>query len=503
MIIFNVIIIGGGHAGIEALLSSSKICNKIKLISSNLENLGILSCNPSIGGIGKSHLIKELEILGGIMGEVSDYSRIHSKILNFKKGESIHSLRYQVDRILYKNYILKIIFIKKNIIIEQNDIKNILRFKKKILLIDNFNCINISKNIILCAGTFINSKICVGKNIFKSGRYNEKTFYLSKCLNKIKLFVNNLKTGTPPRIDINHINYKKLSIQYSDYSFFFGKNFNFNNNIKCFITNTNIKLHNFIKKKFNSTSIYIGNISSIGPRYCPSIEDKIYKFINKNNHQIFLEPEGYYSKELYLNGLSTSLSLKNQKKIINKIKGLENSIIIRFAYNIQYDYFDPRCLNITLNIKFANNIFLSGQINGTTGYEEAAVQGFVAGINASRKSINLSLWKPKKWNSYIGVLINDLINFGIQEPYRIFTSKSKFRLFLRMDNALYRLSNLAYLLGTITKFKFKYNNNYIYITYNNLFNFLTIKIKKNFNIYKNIIIMSKYYGYIKKYLFKF
>ncbi|AQU89420.1 FAD-dependent oxidoreductase [Candidatus Carsonella ruddii] len=501
--ILNIIIIGGGHSGIEACLSASKICNKVKLISSNLENLGMLSCNPSIGGVGKSHLIKELEILGGLIPEASDYSRIHSKILNFKRGESIHSLRYQIDRILYKNYILKILFIKKNIIIEQNDIKNILRFKNKILLIDKFNCLHITKNIILCAGTFINSKICIGKNMFKFGRYNEKTFFLSQSLKKIYLFINKLKTGTPPRIDINHINYKKLTIQYSDYSYFFGKNFNFNNNIKCFITSTNLSLHNFIKKKFNSTSLYIGIISSLGPRYCPSIEDKIYKFSMKNKHQIFLEPEGYYSKELYLNGLSTSLSINNQKKMIRKIKGLEKSLIIRFAYNIEYDYFDPRCLNLTLNIKFANNIFLCGQINGSTGYEEAATQGFVAGVNAARKSINLLLWKPKKWNSYIGVLINDLIFVGISEPYRIFTSKSKFRLFLRMDNSLYRLTNLGFLIGTITKFKFKFYNNYIYNTYNNLLDFLKNNFKKNFNIYKNIIIMSKYYGYIKKYLFKF
>lgn len=502
MIIYNIIIIGGGHSGIEAIISSSKICNKVKLISSNLENLGVLSCNPSIGGIGKSHLIKEIEILGGIISESSDYSRIHSKILNFKKGESVHSLRYQIDRILYKNYILKILFIKKNIIIEQNDIKNIFRFKKKILILDIFNCLNITKNLILCTGTFINSKICIGKNIFHFGRYNEKTFNLSKSLKKINLFINKLKTGTPPRIDINHIEYKNLSVQYSDYSFFFGKNFSINNNIKCFITNTNKSIHNFIKKKINSSSIFLQKISSIGPRYCPSIEDKIYKFKNKNNHQIFLEPEGYYSREIYLNGLSTSLSLINQKKIIKKIKGLEKSLIIRFAYNVQYDYFDPRCLNLTLNIKFCNNIFLAGQINGTTGYEEAAVQGIVAGINAGRKSINLSLWKPKKWNSYIGVLINDLISFGVQEPYRIFTSKSNFRLFLRMDNTIYRLLNLSFLLGTITKFKFKFYNKYVYNTYINLLD-IKNKLKINFNLYKNIIIMSKYYGYIKKYLFNF
>ncbi|AFP83857.1 FAD-dependent oxidoreductase [Candidatus Carsonella ruddii] len=497
--IYNIIIIGAGHSGIEAIIASSKICNKVKIISSNLENLGVLSCNPSIGGIGKSHLIKELEILGGIIGEVSDYSKIHSKILNFKKGESIHSLRYQIDRILYKNYILKILFLKKNIIIEQNDIKKILRFKKKIILFDKYKNIHLTKNIILCAGTFINSKICIGKNVFVLNKLNKKIFNLSQSFKKIKLFINNLKTGTPPRIDINSINYKKINIQYSDYSYFFNKNFNFNNNIKCFITYTNINLHKFIKKKIKSSSIYLGKISSLGPRYCPSIEDKIYKFPFKNNHQIFLEPESYFSKEIYLNGLSTSLSIKNQKKIIKKINGLEKSLIIRYAYNIQYDYYDPRCLNLSLNIKFSNNIFFSGQINGTTGYEEAAVQGFVSGVNAARKSIKLLLWKPKKWNSYIGVLINDLIRFGVQEPYRIFTAKSKFRLFLRMDNSIYRLYNLSFLLGTSCNFKIKFNNYIIYNTYNILF---FLKKKNIFFINKNIIIMSKYYGYIKKYLFK-
>ncbi|MFI4883701.1 MAG: FAD-dependent oxidoreductase [Candidatus Carsonella ruddii] len=499
---FNIIIIGGGHSGIEALVSSSKICNKVKLITSNIENIGILSCNPSIGGIGKSHLIKEAEILGGLISEASDYSRIHSKILNFKKGESVYSLRYQIDRILYKNYVLKIIFIKKNIIVEQNDIKKILRFKKKILLIDILNCLHISKNIILCTGTFINSKIFIGKNIFKFGRYNDKTFNLSKSLKKINLFVNKLKTGTPPRIDINTIDFKKIFFQYSDYSCSYGNFFSINKNIKCFITYTNILVHNFIKKNIKSSSLFINKYVGIGPRYCPSIEDKIYKFHNKKNHQIFLEPESLYSKEIYLNGLSTSLSFKNQKKILKKINGLEKSFIIRFAYNIEYDYYDPRCLNITLNIKFANNIFLSGQINGTTGYEEASVQGIVSGINAARKSIDLKLWKPKKWNSYIGVLIYDLIKKGVQEPYRIFTSKTKYRLFLRIDNSLYRLINLSYLLGVLTKVKFKFYNNYIYNTYNNLLK-IKYKIRKNFNIYKNIIIMSKYYGYIKKYLFKF
>lgn len=502
MIIFNVIIIGAGHSGIEAVFAASKICNKIKLVSSNLENLGVLSCNPSIGGIGKSHLIKELEILGGIIPEISDYSKIHLKILNYKKGESTHSIRYQIDRILYKNYILKIIFLKKNIILEQIEIKNIIRFKKKIILIDNFNCINITKNIVLCVGTFINSKICVGKNIFLKGRYNEKTFNLSKSFKKMNLFVNKLKTGTPPRIDIQSINFKKLSVQYSDYNFFYSKNFNFNNNIKCFITNTNYKINNFIKKKIKKTPLYLGNIIGLGPRYCPSIEDKVYKFPLKNNHQIFLEPESYYSREIYLNGFSNSLSFEDQKKIIKKINGLENSLIIRYAYNIQYDYFDPRCLNLSLNIKFANNIFFSGQINGTTGYEEAAAQGFVSGINAARKSLYLPMWKPKKWNSYIGLLINDLISYGVQEPYRIFTAKSNFRLFLRIDNAIYRLFNLSYLLGVITKFKFKLNNNIICLTYNTLLNIFK-KIKKNFFTYKNIIIMSKYYGYVKKYLFNF
>ncbi|MFI4913452.1 MAG: FAD-dependent oxidoreductase [Candidatus Carsonella ruddii] len=499
---FNIIIIGGGHSGIEALLSSSKICNKVKLITSNIENIGVLSCNPSMGGIGKSHLIKEAEILGGLISEASDYSRIHSKILNFKKGESVHSLRYQIDRILYKNYVLKIIFIKKNIIIEQNDIKKILRFKKKILLFDILNYIHISKNIILCAGTFINSKICIGKNIFKFGRYNDKTFNLSKSLKKINIFINKLKTGTPPRIDINTINFKKIFFQYSDYSYFYGKIFLINKNVKCFLTYTNVIVHNFIKKKIKSSSLYLNKQFGIGPRYCPSIEDKVYKFYKKKFHQIFLEPESLYSREIYLNGLSTSLSFKNQKKIINKIKGLEKSIIIRFAYNIEYDYYDPRCLNLTLNIKFANNIFLSGQINGTTGYEEASVQGIVSGINAARKSIKLKLWKPKKWNSYIGVLIYDLIKNGVQEPYRIFTSTTKYKLFLRIDNSLFRLINLSYLLGVLPKIKFKIYNNYIYNTYNNLFK-IKYKIKKNFNLYKNIIIMSKYYGYIKKYLFKF
>ncbi|AFP83477.1 tRNA uridine-5-carboxymethylaminomethyl(34) synthesis enzyme MnmG [Candidatus Carsonella ruddii] len=501
--IYNIIIIGAGHAGIEAAFSSSKICSKIKIITSNIDNIGVLSCNPSIGGIGKSHLIKEIEILGGIIGEISDYSRIHSKILNFKKGESVHSLRYQVDRILYKNYIMKLLFLKKNLIIEQNIIEKIIVFKKYIILINKFKKIFFSKNIIICTGTFINSKICIGKNIFKGGRYNEKTCFLTKSLKNIYLYVSKLKTGTPPRIDGTYIDYKKIKIQYSDYTNTFSKIFSKNNNIKCYISYTNFKLINYIKKNIKKSSLFLNKINSIGPRYCPSIEDKIYKFPNNIKHQIFLEPEGYYSREFYLNGLSTSLSFDIQEKIICKILGLKKTFIIRFGYNIEYDYIDPRCLNLSLNIKFLSNIFLAGQINGTTGYEEAAAQGFVAGVNASRKSLNLLLWKPKKWNSYIGVLINDIVIKGIQEPYRIFTSNSKYKLYLRIDNTIFRLLNLSYNIGVLTKIKFLYYNNIIFKVYNIIINFKKIKSFEFFFILKIIIIMLKYYGYIKKYIFKF
>ncbi|BAF35033.1 glucose inhibited division protein A [Candidatus Carsonella ruddii PV] len=500
MNIFNIIIIGAGHSGIEAAISASKICNKIKIITSNLENLGIMSCNPSIGGIGKSHLVKELELFGGIMPEASDYSRIHSKLLNYKKGESVHSLRYQIDRILYKNYILKILFLKKNILIEQNEINKIIRFKKKILIFNKLKFFNIAKIIIVCAGTFINSKIYIGKNIKALNKAEKKS--ISYSFKKINLFISKLKTGTPPRLDLNYLNYKKLSVQYSDYTISYGKNFNFNNNVKCFITNTDNKINNFIKKNIKNSSLFNLKFKSIGPRYCPSIEDKIFKFPNNKNHQIFLEPESYFSKEIYVNGLSNSLSYNIQKKLIKKILGIKKSYIIRYAYNIQYDYFDPRCLKISLNIKFANNIFLAGQINGTTGYEEASSQGFVAGINSARKILKLPLWKPKKWNSYIGVLLYDLTNFGIQEPYRIFTSKSDNRLFLRFDNAIFRLINISYYLGCLPIVKFKYYNSLIYKFYKNLINIRKIKLFDNFYLFKLIIIMSKYYGYIKKKYFK-
>ncbi|AFP84229.1 FAD-dependent oxidoreductase [Candidatus Carsonella ruddii] len=499
MNILNIIIIGAGHAGIEAAIAASKICNKIKIITSNLENLGIMSCNPSIGGIGKCHLVKELELLGGIMAEASDYSRIHSKLLNYKKGESVHSLRYQIDRILYKNYVLKILYLKKNIIIEQNDIIKIIRFKKKILIFNKLKFFDISKIIIVCTGTFINSKIYIGKNI---KILNKKKESISYSFKKINLFISKLKTGTPPRLDLNYLNYKKLSVQYSDYTFSYTKNFNFNNNIKCFITNTDNNVNNFIKKKIKYSALYNEKFISIGPRYCPSIEDKVFKFPNNKNHQIFLEPESYLSKEIYINGLSNSLSANIQKKLIKKILGIKQSYIIRYAYNIQYDYIDPRCLKKSLNIKFANNIFLAGQINGTTGYEEAASQGVVVGINSARKILNLPLWKPKKWNSYIGVLINDLTFYGVQEPYRIFTSKSDNRLFLRFDNTMLRLINISYYLGTLNTVKYNYYNSLVFKFYKSLINIRKIKLFDNFYVFKIIIIMSKYYGYIKKKIFK-
>ncbi len=502
---FDIIIVGGGHAGIEASYISSKMVKKVLLITYNINNIGKMSCNPSIGGLGKSHLVKEIDAFGGLIAKLADLSCIQYKILNLSKGEAVRSTRVQIDKNLYKYNSLRIIKKIKNITIYQDEVINLIINKNNYIngVVTLLNKKIYSKIVILTTGTFLNSKIFIGNKIKIGGRINDHSSYkLANFLQKYPFKFGYLKTGTPPRILKDSINYKVLEKQKGNkngyFSFFSNlKKYNYLPQIKCYITNTNKKTHNIIKDNLKYSPLYNGNIIGIGPRYCPSIEDKIVNFPNKNSHNIFLEKEGLFSKIIYPNGISTSLPINIQIKFIRTIKGLENSKIIKPGYAVEYMYFNPKKLNLNLESKIINNLFFAGQINGTTGYEEAAAQGLVAGINAGLKINNKSNFIFNRLNSYIGVLIDDLCYKGIDEPYRMFTSRSEYRLFLREDNADYRLTPYAYKLKLINENKWKYflkkiniiNNNYKYLK--NKFVF----IKKK---HKNI--MKKYF--LNKYLNK-
>ncbi len=501
--IFDIIIVGGGHAGIEASYISSKIVKNVLLITYNKNNIGSISCNPSIGGLGKSHLVKEIDALGGLMAKLTDLSGIQYKILNLSKGKAVQSTRVQIDKKIYKYYSNYIINNIKNItiyedevidlIIDNNTVKGVITNKKKIY----------SDVVILTTGTFLNSKIFIGKKIKKGGRINDHcSEKLSEFLQKYPFKFGYLKTGTPPRIYKKSINYKYLKKQKNDnikYISFFSnlKKYNRLPQIKCYITCTNKNTHKIIKDNLKYSPLYNGKIIGKGPRYCPSIEDKIINFPEKNKHNIFLEKEGLFSNIIYPNGISTSLPINIQNKFIKTIYGLENAKIIKPGYAVEYMFFNPIKLNLTLESKIIKNLFFAGQINGTTGYEEAAVQGLIAGINASLKIKNKPSFIPKRLNSYIGVLIDDLCNRGIDEPYRMFTSRSEYRLFLREDNADYRLTPYGYKLKLINKKKWKFFLNKINIIKKNYIYF------RNKSIFFNKIpkkIIKKYF--LNKYLKK-